>query len=506
MANLKFPDTHNLVAFLSKPEESDGFEQIVDILNAQPIKYALTVNPTIYTSCIKQFWSTIKAKTINGEVQLHALADGKKIIINESTMRRDLQLEDVEGIDCLPNSTIFELLALMGKPKRKDTQVPQPSGPTDIVTDDAIHKELGDSLVRAATTTSSLEVEHDSGDITKTRSKATPNEAGSQRTTSGGNTLRSGEDILKLKELMELCNNLQQRVIGLEKTKTTQQNEIASLKRRVKKLEQKKRSRTHGLKRLHKVGMSRRVESSRDEDNDAEMFDVNTSTSDKVFAEQEFFAKDVNLTIDEVTLAQALVALKSVKPKVKGVVIKEPSTKTTTTTISSQQPSQDNGKGIIGMKNLWKTMKKKDHNHSLDEETAKELQVELMKMRDYNENNIGGRSSKRYREELDQESDLKSKRLLSLQPLLTGRSTKKERKAIIKIVRADGKSQMYRVFSLMLKCFSREDWKDLSKFVKAKYKVNKTFGVYWVCVGEFSREVLGCGVYGVIEYECLNNM
>ncbi|GJT85615.1 retrovirus-related pol polyprotein from transposon TNT 1-94 [Tanacetum coccineum] len=60
------------------------------------------------------FWSTVKAKTINGEVQLHALVDGKKIIITESTVRRDLQLEDAEGVDCLPNSTIFEQLKLMG--------------------------------------------------------------------------------------------------------------------------------------------------------------------------------------------------------------------------------------------------------------------------------------------------------------------------------------------------------------------------------------------------------
>ncbi|GJX73485.1 hypothetical protein Tco_0312080 [Tanacetum coccineum] len=117
MANLKFADTHNMVAFLSKPEESDGFEQIVDFLNAHPIKYALTVNPTIYISCIEQFWSTVKAKTINGEVQLHALVDGKKIIITESTVRRDLQLEDAEGVDCLPNSTIFEQLTLMGYEK-----------------------------------------------------------------------------------------------------------------------------------------------------------------------------------------------------------------------------------------------------------------------------------------------------------------------------------------------------------------------------------------------------
>ncbi|GJY20215.1 hypothetical protein Tco_0392781, partial [Tanacetum coccineum] len=113
MANLKFADTHNMVAFLFKPKESEGFEKIADFLNAHPIKYALTVNPTIYISCIEQFWSTVKAKTINGEVQLHALVDGKKIIITESTVRRDLQLEDAEGVDCLPDSTIFEQLTLM---------------------------------------------------------------------------------------------------------------------------------------------------------------------------------------------------------------------------------------------------------------------------------------------------------------------------------------------------------------------------------------------------------
>ncbi|GJX39669.1 hypothetical protein Tco_0252972 [Tanacetum coccineum] len=60
------------------------------------------------------FWSTVLAKTINGEEQLHALVDGKKIIITESSVRRDLQLADEEGVDCLLNSTIFEQLTLMG--------------------------------------------------------------------------------------------------------------------------------------------------------------------------------------------------------------------------------------------------------------------------------------------------------------------------------------------------------------------------------------------------------
>ncbi|GJT87358.1 hypothetical protein Tco_1069075 [Tanacetum coccineum] len=228
------------------------------------------------------------ANTINGEEQLHALVDGKKIIITESSVRRDLQLAAEEGVDCLPNSIIFEQLTLMGfekisqkltfykpffspqwkfiihttlqclslkttawnefssimasaiiclatnqkfnfskfifdsmirnldnlsgkffdvskakvffgrvtslfqtmvvqnqsqlgegsaiptdphhtptfiqpstqpqktqqprKPKGKDTQVPQPSDPIENVVDEAVHKELGDSLVRAATT------------------------------------------------------------------------------------------------------------------------------------------------------------------------------------------------------------------------------------------------------------------------------------------------------------------------------------------------------------------
>ncbi|GKD61504.1 hypothetical protein Tco_1299013 [Tanacetum coccineum] len=308
--------------------------------------------------------------------------------------------------------------------------------------DEGIYKELDDNLVRVVTTASSFEAEQDSGNITKTQSKATPNESSSLATTLGGdpkgNTLRSGEDSLKLNELMELCTNLQTRVLDLEKTKTTQAEEIVSLKRRVKKLEQKKRSRTHGLKRLYKVGLTARVESSRDEESlgedaskqgrinaidadeditlvndqdDVDMFDVNTLTGDEVLAEQEVATKDVNLTVDEVTLAQALAALKSVKSKVKGDVIEEPSvpvsaastkvsaaTTTTTATIPtlrkgsvitklgsstttitiSSQPSQEKvqDKGKEKMIEPKKPLKKKDQI-SFDEQEAIRLQAEF---------------------------------------------------------------------------------------------------------------------------------
>ncbi|GJZ28044.1 DNA/RNA polymerases superfamily protein [Tanacetum coccineum] len=48
------------------------------------------------------------------EVQLQALVDRKNIIITELIVRRDLPLEDAEGVDCLPNATSFEQLTLMG--------------------------------------------------------------------------------------------------------------------------------------------------------------------------------------------------------------------------------------------------------------------------------------------------------------------------------------------------------------------------------------------------------
>nr|GEV35903.1 hypothetical protein [Tanacetum cinerariifolium] len=49
------------------------------------------------------------------------------------------------------------------KPTRKVTHVPQPSNPMEHVADEDVHKELGDSLVRATSTASSLEAEQDSG-------------------------------------------------------------------------------------------------------------------------------------------------------------------------------------------------------------------------------------------------------------------------------------------------------------------------------------------------------
>ncbi|GJR84958.1 hypothetical protein Tco_0155743, partial [Tanacetum coccineum] len=139
-------------------------------------------------------------------------------------------------------------------PKRKDTKVPKPSGPTDNVADEAVNEEMDDSLERVATTATSLDAEQDKGNINKTRSKATLNEPSSLGTSSGSgpkrqdtigdtiaqtgfenvsktsndlllvgvNTPQSDENSLKLKELIEFYTKLQQRVLDLENTKTAQ--------------------------------------------------------------------------------------------------------------------------------------------------------------------------------------------------------------------------------------------------------------------------------------------
>ncbi|GJW25703.1 hypothetical protein Tco_0039514 [Tanacetum coccineum] len=110
--------------------------------------------------------------------------------------------------------------------------------------------------------------------------------------------LLSGEDRLKLEELMALCTNLQNGVLDLEHTKTTQALEIDSLKWRVKKLEKKQRECIHTGEKIHDI------------DADEDITLENCS-----YAE----------IVDEVTLAQALTALKSAKVQEKGDVIKEPS-------------------------------------------------------------------------------------------------------------------------------------------------------------------------------------
>ncbi|GJZ81139.1 copia protein [Tanacetum coccineum] len=400
---------------------------------------------------------------------LQALVDRKKVIKTESIIRRDLHLEDAEGIDCLPNATIFKELTRMSAKTtawnefssnmasaiiclatnkkfnfskyifesmvknldnagkflmypRKDTSlfptmmvqaqeeigkgsanptdpyhtpiITQPSTyqpqkkQSDKVADEAVNEEMDDNLERAATIATGLNAEPQEtmrDTIAQTRSENVSKFSNDLLLTSV-NTPRRG------------CIQQGRKIDDIDKDA-----EITLV------------DETHGLFNNEDIYL---VNVYRDEDifgvNDLEgdKVVVETDVAHKVVVETKVASKDVNLSVDEVTLAQALAALKSAKVQEKGDVIKEPSVpvsaastkvstvtlittaatrpkakglviheeeQATTPTVSSQQPSQvnvqDKGKGKMIEEEPMKKLSKKDQER-LDEELSFKLQAE----------------------------------------------------------------------------------------------------------------------------------
>ncbi|GKC82601.1 hypothetical protein Tco_1138318 [Tanacetum coccineum] len=50
-----------------------------------------------------KFWNTATSKTVNSVKQIHAIVDGKAVVISESSVRNDLLFDDEDGITCLTN-------------------------------------------------------------------------------------------------------------------------------------------------------------------------------------------------------------------------------------------------------------------------------------------------------------------------------------------------------------------------------------------------------------------
>ncbi|GKB61836.1 hypothetical protein Tco_0918022 [Tanacetum coccineum] len=390
MSTLTFSDTHNMVAFLEKPAESDGFHEIIDFLNANQIHYALTVNPTIYTPCIEQ---------------------------------SDLYLEDADGTDCLPTATIFEELARMGyeKPSQKLTFYKAFFSPQ--------WKFLIHTITQCLSAKTTAWNEFSSTMASAIICLATNQKfnlskyifnAMESMPIHSNDPLLSGKDRLKLTDLMDMCTKLSERLLDLEHTKTAQAQKIINLKLRVKKLEKKTRLRTHKFKRLYKVGVIRRVEYSNDESlgaqedafnhgrsiedidkdaevslvdetqgrsDDAEMFDIDTLIGNEVFAKNDMIEKDQDVIPKEVSTAapstttmsppviteSTTTTAPSTIPKAKGITFRDAGESTTRTpTLVSSSSIKDKGKAKIDEPEV--PLKKKDQI-ALDEEMARNLEA-----------------------------------------------------------------------------------------------------------------------------------
>nr|GEU73287.1 hypothetical protein [Tanacetum cinerariifolium] len=318
-------------------------------------------------------------KTVNEDVWLQALVDGKKVIVNEASIRRDLRLDDAEGSTNQGGSK--------GRKQRF------------------------------------LKMSHQLRNIYLHLSY---------------DPLPSGEDRLQLNELMEICTKLSDRVLSLEQIKTNQAAKIEKLKKRVKKLEAKKKKRNQGLKRLYKVGLSTRGESSNKEGlgdqedaskqgriaeidanedlslinettqdkgkmNDQERFGVNDLDGDDIVVDVSAGEKEEQIsaaltttttTDDELNLAQTLIEIKVAKPKaittaaitvtavstrpmVKGIIMQEPfETPSSKPIFSSQQPSYPKDKGKAKMVEPKRPLKRKEQIIK-DEQIARDLKAQM---------------------------------------------------------------------------------------------------------------------------------
>nr|GEX82964.1 synaptobrevin, longin-like domain protein [Tanacetum cinerariifolium] len=87
---------------------------MVDFIEASPLRYALTVKPTVYVSHIRQFWSTARIETTEEGTQILATVDGIYRTVTESSLRRNIKLKDEEGISSLHDTKLFENLTLIG--------------------------------------------------------------------------------------------------------------------------------------------------------------------------------------------------------------------------------------------------------------------------------------------------------------------------------------------------------------------------------------------------------
>ncbi|GKB85219.1 hypothetical protein Tco_0957491, partial [Tanacetum coccineum] len=400
--------------------------------------------------------------------------DGKKVIITETSVRRDIHLEDAEGTECLPTATIFEELTRMGYEKltqkltfykaffspqwkflihtilqylsAKTTAwnefsstmafaiiclaTKQKFNFSKYIFDNMLKNLEGGVKFLMYPRFVQVFVNQQRGDMshhkkifvtTSCTKKVFGNMKREEKDFSRRVTILFQTMMVQAQEEMgeepianEAANKENVPTHSndpLLSAKTAQDSEIANLKKRVKKLERRNKSRTLGLKRLMKVGSARRLESSDEASlgrNDKEMFDKGILDGEEVFAEQDVVEKKVSATdtvtnagevvttvsvkfstaevtidsattttVDELTLASELNKIKAAKPKVRGVMIQEPSeftTTTTTTTPAASKPSQDKGKAK--MTEPEKPLKKKDQI-MYDQEVALNLQAQL---------------------------------------------------------------------------------------------------------------------------------
>nr|GEU59046.1 putative ribonuclease H-like domain-containing protein [Tanacetum cinerariifolium] len=463
-------------------DASEGFDQIIDFLNASSIKYALTINPNIYVSCIKQFWSAVLVKKVN-DVPCKECGYFYKV----------LYVSMILTTDDPSTNWLGKGFSGVETPLFKGILVPQQAA-TDV--DDVVNDDDADDDVPAA--------------------DAEPTPPSPPTTTPP--------------PPQELPST---RVKNLEQDKIAQALEITKLKQRVRKLENKKQLRVSGLKRLRKgetianidadkvvtlkdvVAIAKEVEGEKDDDVEelGELQEVIKVVTTAKLMTKVITAAATTTTITVVApiTAATITVVLTVARRRKGVVIRDPEeTATPSTTIHLESKSKDKGKGIMDavieqvkemgkLDNIvlrYQALKRKPQTEA---QARKNMMVYLKNMDGFKMDYFKGMSYDDIRpifekyfnsNKLDEEVEELKKNLqiepnddddvyteatpLALKvPVVDYAIYTENNKPFYKIIRAGGSHQLFLSFLSLLRNFDREDLEVLWQLVKERFASSK---------------------------------
>nr|GEZ45848.1 hypothetical protein [Tanacetum cinerariifolium] len=349
---------------------------------------------------------------------LQALVDKKKIVISEAVIHEILQLNDVEGVVCLPNEEIFAGLAQMGVGKgflrvetplfesmlvvrdvaeEAEAQVPaqgddvQEPGAEEVVTDVVPHTPIPPSLVIPSLPP------HQPPCPPQLQDAKVPS--------------------LLFQHVLDTCSALARRVEGLENDKATQQLEIVKLKAREKDDEFE----------------------GRHADKQAEIYNIDLDHSFKVLSMQE----------DDTEVQEAVEIVTTAKLMTEVVTAAATQVVAATTPIPAAKPRILN----ITAAPAKAAKRRKLHEQAKeDEDLKKQLEV------------------------VDDEDDdvfIEATPIGRKVPIVDYEIVMINNKPRYKIIKADGTHQLYISFITLLKNFDREDLEDLWRIMKARFSTSK---------------------------------
>nr|GEV74206.1 reverse transcriptase domain-containing protein [Tanacetum cinerariifolium] len=210
-------------------------------------------------------------KTINGEEQIQALMDKKKVRITETSVRSDLHLEVAKVLRLLLGMNLVELWPLLS------SVLPQTKNSSKYIFDHMVKNlEYGVNFLMFPRFVQVFLDSQVEGMLKHKEIYVTPSHtkkifANMKR---HGNNFSSKKHKMSKKRITEVPQLSDSTHDVADEHVTTTSNdpllsdnqalEIRSLKRRVKRLEKKASKKSYKLKRLYKIGSSTRVESSED--------------------------------------------------------------------------------------------------------------------------------------------------------------------------------------------------------------------------------------------------